>query len=198
VRLPPIPNRQQRVKTMKHQSVSDLEVGLEEILRSPKNNGVVEMIVRRPGVDKREVLEQGELDIAEGLIGDSWRIRGRTRMPDGSAHPEIQLTIMNSRVVALVATTKERWPLAGDQLYVDLDLSKDNLPPGTLLELGTAVVEVSSVPHTGCKKFVERFGLDAMTFVNSRRGKMLGLRGINAKVVKSGGVCTKDIAKKVS
>lgn len=183
---------------MKHQSVSDLAMGLEEILRSPKNSGVVEMIVRRPGVDEREVIEQGELDIADGLIGDSWRIRGSTRTPDGSAHPEMQLTIMNARVVALVATTRERWALAGDQLYVDLDLSNDNLPPGTLLALGTAVVEVSSVPHTGCKKFVERFGLDAMTFVNSQHGKMLGLRGINAKVVKSGVVCTKDIAKKVS
>ena len=183
---------------MKHQSASDLEAGLEEILRSPKDNGIVEMIVRRPGVDKREALEQGELDIAEGLIGDSWRTRGSTLTPDRSAHPEMQLTIMNSRAVALVATSKERWSLAGDQIYLDLDLGKDNLPPGTLLELGTAVVEVSSVPHTGCKKFVERFGLDAMKFVNSRRGKKLGLRGINAKVVKSGVVCKKDTAKKVS
>lgn len=183
---------------MKHQSVSDLEVGLEEILRSPKDNGVVEMIVRRPGIDKREVVEQGELDIAEGLIGDSWRTRGSTRTPDGSACPEMQLTIMNSRVIALVATSKERWPLAGDQIYLDLDLSRDNLPPGTLLELGTAVVEVSSVPHTGCKKFVKRFGSDATKFINSLHGKKLGLRGINAKVVKSGVVCKKDAVRKVS
>ena len=155
------------------------------------------MIVRRPGVDEREILEQGELDVAQGLLGDNWRLRGSSLMPDGSAHPDMQLTIMNSRVIALVASDRERWPLAGDQFFVDLDLSKDNMPPGTRLSLGDAVVEVSSLPHMGCKKFVARFGLDAMKFVNSKRGKQLGLRGINAKVVKPGLVRNADSVKKL-
>jgi hypothetical protein len=186
------------VKAVKHLNAAELEAGLEDILQSPKDNGIVKMIVRRPEVGQREVLGQGELDIAKGLIGDSWRSRGSSGTPDRSANPEMQINIMNARVIALVATSEERWPLAGDQLYVDLDLSAENLPPGTRLELGTAVVEVTSVPHLGCKKFVSRFGLEAMKFVNSGRGKQLNLRGINAKVVRSGVVCSEDRVRKAS
>ena len=182
---------------MEHLNAAALEEGLEEILLAPKDTGSVEMIVRRPGVDEREILEQGELDVAQGLLGDNWRLRGSSLMPDGSAHPDMQLTIMNSRVIALVASERERWPLAGDQFFVDLDLSKENMPPGTRLSLGDAVVEVSILPHMGCKKFVARFGLDAMKFVNSKRGKLLGLRGINAKVVKPGLVRNADSVKKL-
>jgi MOSC domain-containing protein YiiM len=135
--------------------------------------------------------------VAEGLVGDNWRIRGSSRTADGSAHPDMQLTLMNARLIALVAQSRERWPLAGDQLYVDLDLSADNLPPGSHLALGTAVIEVSAQPHTGCQKFVERFGLDAMKFVNSPAHKHLHLRGINARVVRSGVIRVGDVAKKL-
>ncbi|SVA69228.1 uncharacterized protein METZ01_LOCUS122082 [marine metagenome] len=153
------------------------------------------MIVRRPDVDEREVLSQGKLDIVEGLVGDTWKSRGSSRTDDGSAHPDMQLNIMNSRVINLVATSRERWPLAGDQLFIDLDLSEDNLPPGTRLELGTAVIEVTAIPHTGCKKFVERFGLDAVKFVNSGINN-LKLRGVNAKVVRPGLVSAGDKVRK--
>ena len=183
---------------MKHLNNEELQTGLEEILQSPKNNGLVKMIVRRPNVDQREVIEQGSLDVAEGLVGDSWRIRGSSMTTDGSAHPDMQLTIMNSRVTALVAISRDRWPLAGDQFYVDLDLSDENLPSGTRLQLGAAVVEITDIPHLGCKKFVARFGLEAMKFVNSRLGKRLNLRGVNAKVVKSGIVRTEDTVRKLS
>ena len=169
-----------------------LEAGLPEILASPKDEGVVRMIVRRPDVGEREVVESGELDPAEGLVGDNWRSRGSGQTEDGTAHPEMQLNLMNSRVIALVARSEDRWALAGDQLFVDLDLSKENLPAGTRLAMGSAIVEVTAVPHLGCKKFVARFGLEAMKFVNSRRGKKLCLRGINAKVVKPGRVGTGD------
>ncbi len=190
--------RRRTVKAVKHLNAAELEAGLEDILQSPDDNGIVKMIVRRPKVGQREVLGQGELDIAKGLIGDSWWSRGSSGTLDRSANPEMQVNIMNARVIALVATSEERWPLAGDQLYVDLDLRAENLPPGTRLELGTAVVEVTSVPHLGCKKFVSRFGLEAMKFVNSGRGKQLNLRGINAKVVRSGVVCSEDRVRKVS
>lgn len=183
---------------MKHLNAEELEAGLDEVLRSPKTGGAVEMIVRRPAVDDREMLEQGELDTTEGLMGDTWMTRGSSMTDDGSAHPEMQLNLMNSRVIALVATCTERWSLAGDQLYVDLDLSKQNLPAGTQLEMGSAVLEITGIPHLGCKKFAARFGVEAMKFVNSRRGKKLGLRGINAKVVKSGVVRTGDTISKVS
>ena len=155
------------------------------------------LIVRRPEVGAREVLSEGELSLADGLVGDTWKQRSSSRTSDGGAHPEMQLNLMNSRVVAVVAKAPERWPLAGDQLFVDLDLSQDNLPPGTRLQLGTAVIEVTAEPHTGCAKFVERFGLDAMKWVNSPTGRTLNLRGINAKVVEPGRVSRGDVVRKV-
>ncbi|HYN83879.1 MAG TPA: hypothetical protein VER32_01415 [Pyrinomonadaceae bacterium] len=183
---------------MRHLTTEELEAGLDEIRLSPKDEGVLELIVRRPRVDEREVLEEAELDLTEGLVGDSWRERPSSRTPDGSPHPEMQLNIMNARAVALVAQGRERWPLAGDQLYLDLDLSEENLPAGTRLEIGTAVIEVTAQPHTGCKKFVSRFGPDAMKFVNSPAGKRLHLRGINAKVVRPGRIRVGQVARKVS
>jgi len=150
----------------------------------------VRLIVRRPRVGDREVVDEAQLDPATGLVGDSWHTRR-------GSDPEMQLTIMNARVTELVAGDTERWPLAGDQLYVDLDLSLANLPAGTRLAIGTAVVEVTAPPHTGCRKFVARFGLDAMKFVNSPTGRQLNLRGINAKVVQPGAVRVGDRVRKV-
>ena len=184
--------------TATHLSHEDLKAGLVHIKQSPKDRGPIQMIVRRPETSKRETLTRGELDVFEGLSGDNWIRRGSSRTADGSAHPEMQLNIMNSRVIDLVATSRNRWPLAGDQIYVDLDLSRENLPAGTQLELGTATIEVTSVPHTGCKKFVERFGLEAMKFVNSGLGKQLCLRGINAKVVRSGSIQVGDVVRKLA
>ena len=181
-----------------HLTMQDLEAGLDEIRQTPKDVGVLDMIVRRPAIDQREVLETGDLDTTDGLVGDNWRTRGCPITEDGSAHPEMQLNIMNTRVVSLVAQDKERWKLAGDQLFIDLDLSAENLPPGTRLAIGSAVVEVTAMPHKGCYKFVERFGKDAMQFVNSPLGRELNLRGINAKVVKSGTIMVGDNAKKLS
>lgn len=181
----------------KHLTVDELEAGLDEIRFSPEDNGVLEMIVCRPGVDKRRVLDEAALHPAEGLVGDSWKDRRSSRTPDGSLDPDTQINIMNSRAVALVAGPRERWPLAGDQLYVDLDLGGENLPAGTRLAIGSAVVEVTPPPHTGCRKFVARFGVEAMKFVNSQVGRGLNLRGINARVIVAGAVRTGDTVKKV-
>jgi hypothetical protein len=182
---------------LRHLTTAELEAGLEEIRRAPKDAGPLVLIVRRPRVDVREVLAEGLLDPSEGLVGDSWRERGSSRTPDGSAHPEMQLNVMNARAIALVAQEKERWPLAGDQLYLDLDLSDENLPAGTRLSLGEAVIEVTAPPHTGCKKFVARFGLEAMKFVNSEVGRELHLRGINARVIRRGIIRVGDVARKI-
>src|SRR5512143_1360127 len=137
---------------MEHLSLAELEAGLDYICAAHKEAGTLEMIVRRPQDDEREVIETGQWSVEEGLAGDNWRPRGSRAMPDGSAHPERQITLINSRLVALVAHEKQFWPLAGDQLYVDLDLSADNLPPGTLLEIGSTVLEITPSPHTGCRK----------------------------------------------
>ncbi len=169
-----------------HLSMDQLEAGLDHIRRSPKDNGTLELIVRRPNDDERESLSEATLDLKAGLLGDNWKTRGSSRMADRSAHPDMQLTIMNSRVISLLAQNRERWQWAGDQLYVDLDLSTDNLPPGTQLAIGSAVVEVTAQPHTGCKKFAARYGQDAVEFVNSDEGKKLHLRGVNARIIQSG------------
>jgi len=182
---------------MKHLTTEELEAGLENIRQSPKDNGVLKLIVRRPRDDEREALEEGELDLLEGLVGDNWRTRGSSRTSDGSAHLDMQLTIINARVIALLAQAKEQWPLAGDQLYLDLDLSDDNLPAGTRLALGSAVIEVTAIPHTGCQKFAARFGQGAMRFVNSPLGRQLRLRGCNAKVVQPGVIRVGDVVRKL-
>ncbi len=178
-------------------TMTELEAGLDKIRQAPTNQGRLELIVRRPQVGAREVLDVGELDLAEGLVGDNWNTRGSSRSKDGLAHPDMQLNLMNTRVITLVAQTKERWPLAGDQLYVDLDLSAENVPPGTQLSLGSAVIEVTDQPHTGCKKFVERFGADALKWISSPVGKQLQLRGINAKVIRPGTMQVGDLIKKI-
>ena len=182
---------------MKHLSMTELEAGLDEIRQSPRDAGVLELIVARPRIEAREVLEQGELDLTAGLVGDCWQTSGSSRTADGSAHPDMQINVMNSRVIALLAQDKDRWPLAGDQLYLDLDLSAENLPAGTQLAIGSAIIEVTALPHTGCRKFVSRFGLEAMKFVNSPLGQQLHLRGINAKVVRPGVIRVGNTATKI-
>jgi hypothetical protein len=170
-----------------HVPAEMLQEGLRSIRDSPKTNAILDLIVRRPGADVREALCEAQLDEADGLIGDSWIQRGSSRTPDGRPHPEMQLTIMNSRLISLIAGSRDRWTLAGDQLYVDLDLSTSNLPAGSRLRVGNAVVEITAQPHTGCSKFKARFGADALAFVNSPVGRELRLRGVNARIV-SGGV----------
>jgi MOSC domain-containing protein YiiM len=171
---------------MRHLSRDELEAGLDDIRAAPENDGVLELIVRRPAVGEREVVDDAELDVEVGLVGDTWLARGYRKSPDGAAHPGMQITLTNARAIALIADSRERMPLAGDQLYVDLDLSGDNLPPGTRLGIGGAVLEVTGEPHNGCAKFAERYGIEAVRFVNSPDGKALHLRGINSKVVEGG------------
>jgi hypothetical protein len=163
---------------------AELAAALPELERAPRERGTVELIVRRPGRGMREVLESGVLDAEEGLVGDRWA-QGRRRRAN-------QLTLINARLVALLAQSRDRWPLAGDQLYVDFDLSAEHVPPGTRIAVGGAEIEVSPEPHTGCRLFAERFGRDAQRFVGSERGHALSLRGINAWVVKGGEVRVGD------
>lgn len=177
---------------VQHLTTAELEAGLDEVRRSPADAGVVELVVARPEVGGRDVLEEGALDHEKGLVGDNWG--ARHDMPD----PDKQLNVINARLSRLVAIDPERRPLAGDQLHVDLDLSIENLPPGTRLALGSAVIEVTEPPHTGCAKFVERFGRDAMRFVNSPLGRELRLRGMCARVVVAGTVRPGDPIRKVT
>jgi len=182
---------------VEHLTMADLEAGLDYIRQSPKDNGILRMIVRRPQEDEREIVGEGELDPLHGLLGDNWNSRGSGHTSDGSVHTDTQITVMNARTIALLAQDEERWSLAGDQLYIDLDLSTENLPPGTHLAIGSAVLEVSAEPHTGCKKFSSRFGVEAMKFVNSPEGKQLRLRGINTKVIQAGTIRVGEVVRKI-
>lgn len=182
---------------IKHLTLAELEAGLDEIRNSPKDQSVLDLIVSRPEEDTREVMALADLNAEMGLVGDTWVDRPSSRSGDGKAHPDMQITIMNSRLAALVAQDKERWQLSGDQLFADLDLSTANMPPGTRISVGAAILEATDQPHTGCQKFAARFGADALKLVSSPVGKELQLRGINARVVVGGEIKPGDRVKKL-
>lgn len=183
---------------MAHRTTEELLAGLDDVRAAPADGGTVELIVRRPSDGEREVLAEGQLDPAEGLVGDNWCRRWSKKTADGSPHPEMQLNLIGARFSRLIADDETQRSLAGDQLHLDLDLSEANLPPGTRLALGTAVIEVTAEPHRGCAKFTQRFGLDAMRLVNSPEGSDLHLRGVNAKVVVAGVVRPGDAVTKLT
>jgi MOSC domain-containing protein YiiM len=166
-----------------HRSIAELETMVDGILSAPTDAGPIEMIVRRPAEGDREVVESAELSTEHGLVGDNWIDRVDE---NGEPFRPAQLTLMNSRAADAVAIERDRWPLAGDQIYVDMDISHGNFPAGTRIQVGDAVVEISDVPHTGCDKFASRFGKEALRFANVGLGKENRFRGVNAFVVESG------------
>ena len=183
---------------MTHRTRAELEAGVDHVRESPGDTGRLELLVRRPAIGAREVLSGGTLDVVHGLMGDNWSVRGSSSAPDGSSDHRRQITLMNARVAELVAGGTDRWVLAGDQLFIDFDLSASHLPPGTRIQIGGAVIEVTQPPHRGCHKFTARFGADATAFVNSPVGVALNLRGINAKIVRGGAVRIGDSVTKLA
>jgi MOSC domain-containing protein YiiM len=177
-----------------HRTAEQLAAGLDHIRQSPTEEGTLKLIVRRPDIDEREVLEEAQLDLAGGLVGDNWSVKVTKY---GPPDPQAQLNVMNIRCATLVAGAPDRIPLAGDQLYVDFNLSEENVPAGTLLAIGDAVIEITEKPHKGCDKFAARFGADALRFVNIGAGKELNLRGRNARVVQPGTIRRGDTVKRV-
>ena len=173
----------------------DFEPFLAGIRGAPRAAGRLELIVRRPAVDEREVLSEAVLDTTVGLVGDGWSKRGSSRTPDGRANPESQVTLISTRVLRAIEPDEARWPLAGDQLYVDFDLGQDALPAGSRIAIGSALLVVSDQPHTGCAKFSARFGSDALRWINSPIGRELRMRGMNARVVHGGAVRTGDTVR---
>lgn len=181
------------------ETLPDRDLGSQsDALRGqPADAGTVQLIVRRPRRDERESVATGELDVEVGLVGDDWLARGSSSTPDRTAEPEAQVTLMSVRVLEAIEPDRDRWPLAGDQLYVDLDLSVDNLPVGTRLSVGDALVEVTALPHTGCRKFAARFGVDALAWISTPEGKRNRMRGCYVSVVRGGTVRVGDLVRKV-
>jgi len=177
-------------------SLAELEAGVDHIQQSPKANGVLEMIVVRPGTDERVLPESCDLSPEQGVQGDNWASRAHVQQSDGTLNFGYQVTVMNSRAIALIARTKDRWPLAGDQLIADFDLSEDNLKPGQQLKIGSAILEVTDAPHRGCAKFAARFGHVAHKFVNNNVGWHLHMRGLNMKVIQAGTVSVGSVITK--
>lgn len=160
-------------------TAAELDALLDHVRAAPRGSGTIELVARRPGKGEREIVESAELDPVRGLVGDRWSISGKLAQ---------QLTLMNARAIGAIAGEPTAWPPAGDQLYVDLDLSIEHLPAGTQLEVGSAIVEITDKPHTGCVKFAARFGADARRWVDSPLGLALRLRGANARIVVAGSV----------
>jgi hypothetical protein len=159
----------------------------------------LELIVIRPIKEQRTILEVVWLSPDGGAEGDVWAKGCWKSLPNGRPDPDVQLTIMNSRLARLVMTEdKAHWALAGDQLVADLDLSEGNLPPGQWLLVGEAILEITTVPHRGCAKYRARFGDDALRFISTKEGHRLNLRGIYAKVVQAGHVRVGDVITKVN
>jgi|SRR5262245_51295826 len=173
-------------------SLDELIAGLKEIRSSPSRGGTIEMIVARPHPEQRQLLPQGELRPEDGLVGDRWRTTCTLKLVDGSPDPSVQVTLMNARCIQLLTGSRELWPLAGDNLFVDLDLSIENLPPGARFQIGDCILEITQPPHLGCGKFKRRFGQAALQFVNSDEGTAQRLRGVHARVVQAGTVAVGD------
>lgn len=182
---------------MHHLTLDELQQGLAEIRCSPKDHGVLQAIVIRPATDQRKSLAECEISPERGVHGDKWTQGCSGSLPDARPYFDTQVAIMNARTIALIARQPDRWSLAGDNLYVDLDLSDENLRAGQRLSVGTAVLEITGKPHNGCRKFRERFGGDALKFVNSAEGKKLHLRGIYARIVQAGVIHVGDQINKV-
>jgi MOSC domain-containing protein YiiM len=167
-----------------------------DVRSAPPDRAVVVALVLRPARNERLPVNEARLDVAEGMVGDDWRARGSKSMPGGLANPEAQLTLMSTRVLAAIADDPDRWPLAGDQVLVDMDLSEANLPVGTRLLLGNAEVEVTALPHTGCAQFAARFGHDALRWISTHEGRALRMRGMYVRIVSGGTVSVGDVVRK--
>ena len=191
-----------RTPALPYRSTAELETGLDHVRSAPAEAGTVRLVVRRPDLGAREILQVGELTEADGLVGDTWLQRATSRAVADGRHLDAQVNVMSARMVGLLADSAEEQAYAGDQLYLDLDISRANLPAGSRLAFGEpgaggAVIEVSAKPHNGCAKFTARFGEDAMHFVNNETGRQLRLRGFNARVVESGPVRPGDAVRVV-
>lgn len=182
---------------MEYLTTEQLEAELVHVLASPRDQGKLEAIVVRPVEDGRQVCSHAYLSAEGGVKGDRWVTSSSRRLPDGRPDPQVQVSLMNARLLRMLAGSEERISLAGDNLVVDLDLSEANMPVGQRLSAGEAVLEITDVPHTGCQKFAQRFGPDAVRFVNAVDRHSLHLRERYARILKAGTLRVGDTLRKL-
>jgi len=182
----------------RHLSLAELTEGLPHILAAPKEQGTLRAIVSRPAKGKRRDLDSVGVSLAGGVDGDHWAQGCWKSTEDGQPHPDVQICLMSARCIELIAQDRANWPLAGDNLFIDMDLTPDNLPPGTRIGIGSAEMVITDTPHNGCSAFIERYGRDACLFVNTGEGKRLRLRGIYARVTRDGQVSVGDRVVKLT
>ncbi len=180
------------------QSLVSLNARLEEILEAaPKDNATLDMIVMRPDHGERVVPNTFEVRSKDGLPGDHWKNGTGYALDDGTGDPDAQICIMMSGCIRAIAGEKKYWPPAGDNFFIDMDLTPTNMPPGTAFSIGSAEFVVTELPHNGCQSFIDRYGRDACLFVNTGVGKVHRLRGIYARVTKDGTVSVGDAVRKL-
>jgi MOSC domain-containing protein YiiM len=151
----------------------------------PRDRGTLRLICVRTAPGQHACPDRVRVSEERGLDGDRWSAR-----PD--ANRQAQVTLMSVRAAELVAGDFAPVHEAGDNFLVDLDISEEALPTGARLRIGGVVLEISAKPHTGCNKFRDRFGVDALRWVNEEEGRRLRLRGVNACVVQGGEVALHD------
>ena len=175
----------------------ELQAALPDVLAAPKDGGTVDLIVVRPQKGQRQTPASVRLSLAGGVEGDHWAKGCWLTLDDGSPHPDVQICLMQSRMIRAIAGDIENWAPAGDNLFIDMDLGPANCPPGTRLALGSVEMVVTEEPHNGCQNFIDRYGRDACVFVNTGQGAELRLRGIYTRVTRDGTVSVGDTVRKI-
>lgn len=176
-----------------HATMDELLAATPSILDAPKDRAEISMLCLRPGYNQRRFVDHIDVSPEEGIPGERWSTRPWLTLPDGAAHPGIQVCILSKRVLDLVWRDRATTPHPGDTFIVDMDLSEDNLPDGQLLQAGSAVLRVSEVFNDGCVKWKARYGADAKDWVNLPEYRAARLRGILCSVEQAGRIANGDL-----
>ena len=185
-------------------SQDSLKKGLDKPINynqsSPRDNGVVKLLVIRPETHVRTLPNAVVVSVEQGVVGDKWEAECTIKLENGKSNPDLQIAIINTKVIKEIAQSDfdmDRLALAGDNIYADLNLCEENMPVGQQIQIGNTLLEVTPFPHFGCKKFSERYSVEDLKVVNSTAGKPQHLRGIYVKVIKNGSISIGESIKKI-
>lgn len=165
---------------------AELDRAWPDIMAAPKDGAAIEMLCLRPAMGERRFVDEIHVTREEGIPGERWLTQPWMRLPGGQPDPAIQVSFLQRRVLDLVWRDREGTPHPGDTFVVDMDLSEANLPAGSLLQVGSAVLEVSTVFNNACAKWKKRYGDDALDWVRAYENKEFRPRGVLAKVHRDG------------